>query len=648
LALNGPFGDLRQTPSTVEAQNSSPLFGNSRCLEECVGDELALKGSSAQPVADPAPSARLSARLALSAAVILVIMGSFEVLQHWLYPSAGNMRAMAIEIVFALVTGTIGVYVALRRQERLVQELSREVAERKKADDALAILSQAVEQSAHLVVITDTEGIFSYVNPEFEKRTGYNKEEVIGRSTRLLKSGKQGQDFYEALWRTILAGDVYRGILINKAKDGSLFYEDETISPIRDQNGAITHFVSTGRDITERIGMEESLRKRQNALQSVYQMAITSGLSFEDVCGQVALSLAGLLDFSHVMVQQMVGGRAKTIAAAVEGKLTRQEAAVQGDALTSNIVSATVEAYEAPAGQPQKYRTHFSVPIRDNAGVIIGSIIAMAQEQRTVGKDDFQLLEIFGSYVAHEIERANFEAQLDYTREMQLLGQVAAGISHEVRNPLGAVLAITEVVCRDLQDNPRYTQHLMHMRTQVSRLSMLMQELLDLGKPLNVEALTRVSLPEVCEEGIKLWKQYAPHRTHEVGVISNGDTHNLRILAESNRIQQVLVNLLENAAQHSPGEKEIRLVLESVHNLEQNRRSARIRVVDRGTGISEQNLRRIFQPFFTTRSGGTGLGLTVVKRIVELYGGAVTLTNNHPAPGCTAQVDFPMAPEEAV
>ncbi|HPG38540.1 MAG TPA: SpoIIE family protein phosphatase [bacterium] len=111
-------------------------------------------------------------------------------------------------------------------------------------------LTSAVEQTADSVVITDRNGLIEYVNPAFESTTGYSRAEVIGKSPRLLKSGKHDRSFYKRLWNTILQGKPYRGIIVNKKKNGELYWCEQTITAMKDGNGAITHFVSVIKDIT--------------------------------------------------------------------------------------------------------------------------------------------------------------------------------------------------------------------------------------------------------------------------------------------------------------------------------------------------------------------------------------------------------------
>ena len=151
----------------------------------------------------------------------------------------------------------------LVRTIRCALSLHSTQQQRQLAEDSLRKLSCAVEQSADIIFITNSQGIIEYVNPAFEALTGYSRQEVIGQTPAILKSGQQPPALYRELWETIRAGDIYRSILVNRRKNGELYYVDESISPIRDGRGEITHFVSNGRDLTERLRVEAQLLQAQ-------------------------------------------------------------------------------------------------------------------------------------------------------------------------------------------------------------------------------------------------------------------------------------------------------------------------------------------------------------------------------------------------
>ncbi|MBI5415945.1 MAG: diguanylate cyclase [Candidatus Omnitrophica bacterium] len=140
-------------------------------------------------------------------------------------------------------------------------------SKRKQPHLKVRFLSAAIDQTADNVVITDKDGVIEYVNPAFERTTGYSREEVLGKTPRILKSGQHKAQVYKDLWNTILSGKVFRGVLVNKRKDGDLFYADHTITPIKNAGGKITHFVSVWKDISEGVHYREQMELLNRSLE---------------------------------------------------------------------------------------------------------------------------------------------------------------------------------------------------------------------------------------------------------------------------------------------------------------------------------------------------------------------------------------------
>lgn len=129
--------------------------------------------------------------------------------------------------------------------------LSSDITGRKRLENEMKKLSRALDQTADAVLITDRDGIIDYVNPAFEKITGYSRTEVLGKRPAFLKSGLHEESFYRQLWQNLLHGMPFNDIFINRRKNGDLYYEAKTITPVRDERGDVTHFVATGKDITD-------------------------------------------------------------------------------------------------------------------------------------------------------------------------------------------------------------------------------------------------------------------------------------------------------------------------------------------------------------------------------------------------------------
>ncbi len=135
-----------------------------------------------------------------------------------------------------------------------------DVTEQKRAETELKKLSSAIEESINIVFITDTDGVIEYVNPTFEKVTGYSKQEVIGKKPSILASGETPPSRYKELWLTIKSGRTWRGIFKNRKKNGEFYWANGLVYPVKDETGRITHFIAIQEDITERMLVEERMR----------------------------------------------------------------------------------------------------------------------------------------------------------------------------------------------------------------------------------------------------------------------------------------------------------------------------------------------------------------------------------------------------
>ena len=185
----------------------------------------------------------------------------------------------------------------LRRHDEVARELARTRGE-------LGRLSLAIEQSADSVIITDRGGVIEYVNPAFETMTGYHRDECLGQTPRLLNSGRQSTQFYQTLWTTILAGKAYRVVVTNKRKDGTIYDEDQTITPIRDASGTITHFVSTGRDITAMRRTQEALRRLNHQFE--HEATRIAGVLHDEAGQFLTAAHLQLAELAHVVPDAFV------------------------------------------------------------------------------------------------------------------------------------------------------------------------------------------------------------------------------------------------------------------------------------------------------------------------------------------------------
>ena len=179
------------------------------------------------------------------------------------------------------------------RGEPGVQVWVRDISQRKKSEEVQRRLATAVEQAAEAIVITDAEGKINYVNPAFERITQYSQSEAVGKNPRILKSGQHSPAFYQDMWNTITRGSPWAGQFINRRKDGVLYREDATISPVRDSSGKIVNYVAVKRDITKEVDLQHQLLQAQR-MEAVGALAGGVAHDFNNLL-QVVLGYAQLL-----------------------------------------------------------------------------------------------------------------------------------------------------------------------------------------------------------------------------------------------------------------------------------------------------------------------------------------------------------------
>jgi two-component system, cell cycle sensor histidine kinase and response regulator CckA len=212
-------------------------------------------------------------------------------------PELHRRRADGSPIVVSVSTSP------LRRPDGAIygiMSILMDVTKQKAAEESRARLTMAVAQAGESIVITDTRGTIQYVNPAFERITGYDQMEVIGQTPSILKSGRHDAAFYGNLWETLRRGEAWRGTFLDKRKDGTLFEEDAVISPVRDPSGQVVNYVAVKRDVTEVRRMEERLRQSQK-MEAVGRLAGGVAHDFNNL-------LTAISGYSDLLIHRLPDG----------------------------------------------------------------------------------------------------------------------------------------------------------------------------------------------------------------------------------------------------------------------------------------------------------------------------------------------------
>jgi PAS domain S-box-containing protein len=201
----------------------------------------------------------------------LALIGTivYEVAEQIAVPDISIWESHTLTILFITAATFLVSLMMLSREEESRSVLLNEIERRRKVEQALHLQATALESAANAIVITDHEGAIVWVNPAFSKLTGYSAEEVLGRTPKILKSDQHNADFYESMWREIRSGSVWQGEIVNRRKDGSLYLEEMTITPVRAEGAAVSHFIAIKVDATERRRSELELRRLNRTLSTL-------------------------------------------------------------------------------------------------------------------------------------------------------------------------------------------------------------------------------------------------------------------------------------------------------------------------------------------------------------------------------------------
>ncbi|MFC6873083.1 PAS domain S-box protein [Halobellus marinus] len=438
----------------------------------------------------------------------------------------------------------------------------------------LRLFREAVEASGHAVYFTERDGTIIYVNEAFEATTGYSAEEAIGRTPRILKSGEHDREFYERLWGTILAGDVWRSEITNRTKSGDRYVVDQTIAPVETDAGA-THFVAVNAEITghkERQAALERNRKRLNALFENSPDAIT----VHDVDGEI-------LRVNRQQIENLGYSREELLSmnvADVEARHSRET-------LRETWTKASVgERVQIEGRHRRKDGSTFPVEV-------------------WITKAEIDATERFIAFSRDITDRKADERELE--RQIDRLEQFATVVSHDLRNPLNVAKGRLDLVETDPDHR---SEHRKAAQDALGRMEELIEDLLVLaregGNTGETEPVDLGELLSDCQETVS-----APEASFVV------DTDR-QIRADRSRLQQLFENLVRNAIEHGRPD-----VTVTVGDLADG-----FYVADDGPGIPAEEREQVFETGFTTTEDGTGLGLNIVKQIADAHGWDVAVTES--------------------
>ena len=494
--------------------------------------------------------------------------------------------------------------------------LARDVTERKRFEEALRDSEERYrllfESTPQPIWVYNEETLsFLAVNEAATRTYGYSRDEFLSMT---INDIRPSEDIPTLMIKNDPNDLVISSPWRHRTRTGTTLYVEMSSHPVV-FDGKNSKLVIVN-DVTERKLLDE---KQQRLHASLQQSAMEWRQTFNAIDFPVLIvDLAGSIKRSNQAAEQIVGISAEEILGKTVGELGENQPWRKAVKLIGSI-------RENPAPATEEVKCEVT-------GKTWAITLYHVNEFGSAGERAI--------LIAQDItKRVDLEASLRQSEMMSLLGSLVAGVAHEVRNPLFGISSILDAFETRFSDRTEYLRYTNVLRDEIGRLTILMEELLEYGKPFRGE-LYLVSMEEMVARSVRACMPAAD--VAHVTLDSRVEDALPKIRIDRRRLSKVFVNLIENAIQHSPQNSKVTI---SAHRFDDgNHQWVECAIRDSGGGIHAEDLPKIFEPFFSKRRGGTGLGLAIAQRIMQEHGGKL-IAGNNPEGGACMIARFPIPSE---
>jgi len=477
--------------------------------------------------------------------------------------------------------------------------INRDITERRHAEETARKLAHAVEHSDEIIWMTDLDGKITYVNPAFERTYGYPKEEVLGNTPRILKSGLLNKEYYEEFWRTLLSGKSIRGEILNRTKSGGIITVAASVNPVFNPEGSITGFIAVQQDITEYKQAVEKIRE-QAALLDVATDAI------------LVRRLDGIVEFWNKGAERLYKWKSDEIV----GR-NADEVLFKNGAEDLKEAKKTVTAKGVWVGELNQLT-------REGTPIVVESRWTLV----TSGKEQAARVLVVNTDIT---DKKRLEEQFLRSQRLESIGTLAGGIAHDLNNVLAPILMSIDLLKRRVPDL-QSLELLSTLESSTLRGADMVKQVLTFAKGIEGERII-LGPGHLIREMAKIAAETFPKSIHVRGEVPE-DLWNLS--GDATQLHQVLLNLCVNARDAMPKGGVLTIGAENLildegyarmHGDSRPGPYVVIKISDSGEGIPPDIIDKIFEPFFTTKETGrgTGLGLSTVHSIVKSHGGFINV-----------------------
>ncbi|MEH7107056.1 PAS domain S-box protein, partial [Bacillus sp. JJ1764] len=472
------------------------------------------------------------------------------------------------------------------------------------SDTNLKDIKAALDAST-IVTITDPLGTIVFVNDKFEEISKYKKEEILGRNHRILNSGYHTKEFFKDLWNTIQSGEIWRGEIRNKAKDGTFYWVDTTIVPFLNKKGKPIQYIAIRSDITKRKAAEENLIQSMKEVKDItFALNQSSIVAITDEKGRITTVNDKFCEISKYSREELIGKDHRILNSGYHSKEFFKD------------MWRTI-------GQGHVWQEEIRNKAKDGTYYWVDTTIVPFLNEN--GKP-YQYLAIRNDIT----ERKKQEEALHRQDKLAAVGQLAAGVAHEIRNPLTSMKGYTEFLQLDEKD-PDRLEFLNIILDEIERVNTIVEDFMVLAKPKAVELEEKNVVP-VIKNVVSLLEFEA--RKKNVRIHFNCNQEIIQIECDENRLKQVFLNFIKNGIEAMPNGGDLHV------NTMIHENNVQISIQDTGVGIPKEKLEKLGEPFFTTKKNGNGLGLMVSFKIIESHNGKV-FVESEPNKGTTFNILLP-------
>ncbi len=462
-------------------------------------------------------------------------------------------------------------------------------------------LSEAVEQSPASVILTDKHGKIEYLNPKFERLTGYKLDDIKGMNPRVLKSGETSAEDYSRLWNTVRKGETWRGIFHNRKKNGELYWESASISGIKNPEGDITHFLAVKEDITEQKMLEERFKHCFNSAPVAMVMTDTNG--------DILLTNETLQDLYGYDENELVGQPINLV--------------IPEDIESNPLLPQNNKALVEPHTNSTSHQDFLAYK---KSGEMFPVEIGFSSAPTLEGKLNISAIIDLSARIELENELLQRNDEISRNQALNTVGKMANMIAHDLRNPLSSIkmgLQIFQKQSEKISHDDAIELNQIALE-QVLYMEEILEDLMSYSRPDAVK-LEWVDIQKVVEHSIGLVQKDIDSFKAK---INTWYEKGLPIIsADSRKLRQVISNLLTNAMQSVEPLHDVTPVINLTVQLDLSEVNSCIKITiqDNGCGIDNDKVDELFEPFYTSRAKGTGLGLAIAKRFIDLQHGSLQL-----------------------